>query len=218
MMKIDEINQSEVLKKGGDYTRYKSLELIADIISTRDIFGDIAEAGVWKGDFASAMNMVFPSRKLYLYDTFSGFCEEDVEIEIRNGYTQKSYFEPEKGYAEIFKSESKEKFEEIVMGKMLHPENVVIRKGNFPETVLEEKESQFACVSLDMDIYRPMRDGLDFFWERLSPGGYILIHDYNTPVHSGVRKAVEEFETDNGFVPMIPLTDICGTLALTKPF
>ena len=69
-----------------------------------------------------------------------------------------------------------------------------------------------------MDIYRPMRDGLDFFWKRLSPGGYIFIHDYNTPVHSGVRIAVVEFEVDYGTVPVMPLTDTCGTLVLIKPF
>ena len=155
---------------------------------------------------------------LYLYDTFSGFQQDDIDIEIENDYTPKSYFETGKGYAEVFKAETEEKFVEIVMGKMINPSNVILRKGNFPDTAQCDKNTKYAFVSLDMDVYRPMRDGLDFFYERLSPGGYIFIHDYNYPGHFGVNKAVEEFEKIMGFIPMFPLTDNCGTLVLNKPY
>lgn len=217
MMRIDENNQPTVLRRCGDYTRFKTLELVSSIVNNRNIQGDVAEAGVWTGDFAAAINLVFPDRRLYLYDTFSGFCEEDIEIEINNGFTSEDYFEPGKGYAEVFRSETEEKFIEIVMKKMKYPNNVVIRKGNFPDTADGEDNTTFALVSLDMDVYRPMRDGLDFFWERLSPGGYIFIHDYNYTGHFGVRKAVEEFEAKYGYVPMFPITDSCGSLVLHKP-
>ena len=49
-----------------------------------------------------------------------------------------------------------------------------------------------------MDLYRPTRDGLSFFYERLSNGGFIFMHEYNTPNHSGIRKAVAEFESKMG--------------------
>ena len=36
----------------------------------------------------------------------------------------------------------------------------------------------FALVHLDCDLYAPMRAGLEFFYPKLVPGGFMIIHDY----------------------------------------
>ena len=38
--------------------------------------------GVFRGEFASKINKCFPNSKLYLFDTFEGFDERDVKIEL----------------------------------------------------------------------------------------------------------------------------------------
>ncbi len=54
------------------------LENAGTIICKRGLEGVVAEAGVYKGDFAKEMNRVFFDRKIYLFDTFEGFPETDI--------------------------------------------------------------------------------------------------------------------------------------------
>jgi O-methyltransferase len=51
-----------------------SLELVAHEIYENNVIGEVAELGVYRGDFASIINALFPDRKLYLFDTFRGFA------------------------------------------------------------------------------------------------------------------------------------------------
>ena len=34
---------------------------------------------VYRGDFANSMSLMFPDRKIYLLDTFSGFDDRDID-------------------------------------------------------------------------------------------------------------------------------------------
>lgn len=49
--------------------------------------GNIAECGVNKGEFAYYMNKYFSDKRLYLFDTFSGFDEKDIKEEMEVGVT-----------------------------------------------------------------------------------------------------------------------------------
>ena len=46
-------------------------------------------------------------------------------------------------------------------------------------------------MHLDVDLYQPTRDALEFFYSRVNAGGMFLIHDYLWA--EGVRQAVQEF-------------------------
>ncbi len=46
-----------------------------------DCRASVAEAGVFQGDFARIINKSYPNRTLYLFDTFEGFSEKDIEYE-----------------------------------------------------------------------------------------------------------------------------------------
>jgi O-methyltransferase len=74
---------------------------------------------------------------------------------------------------------------------------------------------EYAFVSLDVDLYQPILAGLEYFYPRLSAGGYIFIHDYNNARFSGVRMAVEAFLAHT-HAPALPLPDFAGSLILTK--
>lgn len=61
-----------------DYMRYRTFEMCAKELNKSAIIGAVAEFGVFKGDFATLINRSFPDRKLYLYDSFEGFKENEL--------------------------------------------------------------------------------------------------------------------------------------------
>lgn len=156
--------------------------------------GAVAEAGVFRGEFAKEINRIFPDRTCYLFDTFEGFDEKDFAYEAEESMTED---------ARHLKMTS----EKLVYNKMPYKENIVIKKGYFPETT-DGIEDKFVFVNLDMDLYRPTFEGLRFFWPRLVKGGVILIHDYFTEIYPNVEKAVDDFEREmNMIFHKIPIGD-----------
>lgn len=189
-----------------DYVRHNTLNLLCDEIKRRNVPGDIAELGVFQGDFASLMNKMMPERTLHLFDTFEGFAEQDRAYEIEQGYTREEKF--------LGKWEFANTSVDLVLGKMSAPEKCVVHKGYFPSTIPVE-EKQYALVSLDCDLYAPMLAGLRYFVPRLSLGGYIMMHDYNDEDFRGNKKAVEECEKEFGHICKVPLPDCNGSMILS---
>lgn len=185
-----------------DYIRLSALEMAANEIYNNNIPGNIAEVGVYKGEFAKYMNAAFKDRPLYLFDTFEGFDSGDITNDKHHKY------------AEQAKNMFKDTSIDLVMSKMVHPDLCIIKKGYFPETAIG-LESEFAFVSLDADLYDPIYDGLKYFYPRLSKGGYIFIHDYNNAAFAGSKSAVKTFCRENS-VSYVPLCDGWGTAVITK--
>ena len=77
-------------------------------------------------------------------------------------------------------------------------------------------EDSFAFVSLDMDFEDSIYDGMEYFYPRLSEGGYIFVHDYNSDLR-GVERAIDRYESKLGkTICKMPLCDANGTLVITK--
>lgn len=145
----------------------------------------VAEGGVFRGEFSAVINRCFPNSKMYLFDTFEGFDNRDLEVEKR----------------EQFSDLSKEQFantsEEIVLSKLKNKEKVEIHKGFFPETAKGISDT-FCFVNLDFDLYQPILEGLRFFYPQMVNGSLILIHDYYNNALPGVKKAIEDYEEEIG--------------------
>lgn len=73
----------------------------------------------------------------------------------------------------------------------------------------------FAFVSIDADLYKPIYEGLKYFYPRLSPGGYIFVHDYNTHIFHGAKQAVRDFCNESR-VSFFPLSDHAGSAVIGK--
>lgn len=58
--------------------RIASLAAVAREIYRKKISRSVSEAGVYRGDFAKYINMLFPDRKLFLFDSSEGFDEKSV--------------------------------------------------------------------------------------------------------------------------------------------
>lgn len=195
-----------------DYFRYRTFEFLAEEISAAGIEGSVAEFGVFRGSFAALINQKFCDRKLYLFDSFEGFEPSEAEAEKKLGRCEEGFI-----------ISHKDTSVEILMNKLPHPQNAVICKGFFPESITEEaREERFAFVSLDVDFEESTYQGLEFFYPRLSEGGYMMIHDYKTysvNAHflEGVGKAVERYERKLGArLKKVPIADGAGTLIVVK--
>lgn len=185
-----------------DWVRYKTFEIIAQQIEK--ISGDIAEVGVYKGVFASWINRCLPNKTFYLFDTFEGFGYEEGLVEFQKGHCSK----------EFAIDSHKDTSIELVLNKMLFPDKCVIKKGLFPETA-KDLETTFSFVSLDVDFEESTLEGLRYFYPRLSKGGFIFVHDYDTSL-KGVKNAVNRFEEEEGAVIKIPMVDDGRTLIITR--
>ncbi len=185
-----------------DYVRDATLELLCREIDERQVPGALAELGVFRGDFAWLMSTYLPGRPVHLFDTFEGFHAADVTLDASEDlvphFLDFSATHPA-----------------TVAARFPQRELVTLHVGRFPGTT-EGVDGQFALVSIDADLYAPMVTGLRWFYERLSPGGAILAHDFNNVQFGGARKAVREFQRSSG-ATIVPLPDWGGTAVVVKP-
>ena len=69
---------------------------------------------------------------------------------------------------------------------------------------------------LDFDKYDPTMAALEFFYPRMNNGGYIFIHDYNSPESQwACSRAVNEFLSGKPEKP-IGISDAAGTALFRK--
>jgi len=156
------------------------LELINHL---NDINGSIAEVGAFQGGNALCtlqfMNQLNP-KKFYIFDSFAGFPElspNDPPSARRGDYNIETTFQAIQDTFSVF-SEAR------------------VIKGFVPETFNKvPKGEKFSLVFYDCDLYQPALDTFNFFWDKIVPGGYMLIHDYKTEKggFTGVKKATDEF-------------------------
>lgn len=185
--------------------RAATMRMLAEEIRERNVPGDVAELGVYRGEFAALINAAFPDRMLHLFDTFEGFAPQDVEVEQALGFSR--------AQAGDFSGTT----QQLVLGRMLHPEQAVLHKGYFPDTFVPCIDKQFAFVSIDADLYAPTAAALPLFWARLSPGGAIIVHDYDSAQFPGAGKAVREFCAREN-IRAIPLCDLHASALLVKAY
>ena len=187
------------------------LRNFAEFVHERGILGNVAECGVYRGEFAEYINKYFADRKLYLFDTFEGFSETDkqVNLSINDGIYEKSKFATDNN---MYASTSVAR----VLSRMPNPQNCIIKEGWFPESAAGVLDT-FCFVNLDMDLYQPILSGLEFFWDKMVCGGVILIHDYFHPeLKAGVQKALVDFEMRiKSKICKIPIGD-SSSIALVK--
>jgi len=175
-------------------SRIVFLEKLGELFAEKPINGSVAEGGVFQGEFACEINRIFPKKKLYLFDTFTGFDKRDTAIEEENKFSE---------YGEAHLSTTSE---ELVLNKLPHAENVIIRKGYFPETA-EGIDDTFCFVNLDFDLYQPTLAGLEYFYPKMVNEGIILVHDYFSEGYKGVKEAVKIFSQNNRRIKLFPIGD-----------
>lgn len=150
---------------------------------TRFIPGNIAEVGAYQGgnSLCGMLSPVWDTMKTYyIFDSFEGFpdvTENDPSTVGRGTYS-----------IDLTVQEVENSFHHLPQAKVI--------KGFVPETFSQlPQDEKFSLVFYDCDLYQPALDTYEFCWDRLSPGGVMLIHDYFAEPGGfhGVRKATDKF-------------------------
>lgn len=184
-----------------DYVRLSTLELVCHEIKKKNLAGNVAELGVYKGRFARYVNEYFADRTLYLFDTFEGFDNRDLASE-----TQKNFSSGKQDFSDTSV--------ESVLKLMKYPQKCKPVVGFFPESA-RNIDDQFVFVSLDADLYEPIYNGLQFFYPKMVSGGYIFVHDFNNDAYKGARQAVEQFCLEQK-INYLPIPDVGGSAIILK--
>jgi len=167
--------------------------LALQTIERERIVGALAELGVWRGMTSSFIHSQAPNRTLYLFDTFDGFPGEEArDVRFRDTNI------------------------ELVRRRIGDCSNVIFKAGAFPETACGLKSERFALALIDVDKYVSTLAGLNFFYPRVVRGGYIFLHDYNSPESEhGVSRAVGEFMKGRPEL-IIEIPDVWGSVVFRK--
>lgn len=184
----------------GDMGRFYFFCLLLDQLIKEGLQGDVAELGVYKGNTASLLANI--ARQIggtaYLFDTFEGFDRADLQG-------------VDAGKKVEFEDTSLEAVRALV-----GYDNVHFVRGRFPDSAAQiPQDLSFCVVHIDCDLYAPMRSGLEYFYPRLLPGGFLVLHDYSSLVWDGAEKAIDEFFADKP-EPLVPLTDGAGSVVVRK--
>jgi len=186
-----------------DTVRRDMIILLLRELVARKIEGDLAELGVYRGYSARLIHHYLPERKFFLFDTFTGFDERDTKSELEQTGRKASAVEF-----------SRTGIERALANIAPLNDNIEVVPGYFPQSAQPSlAQRKFAFVHLDADLYEPILAGLNYFYDKVAPGGFILVHDYNS--WPGSRKAVDQFFRDKPEIP-IPMPDKSGSALIRK--
>ncbi len=185
----------------GDLARFFFLSLACDQLLKEGIRGNTAELGVYRGNTAifAAKLAKETGGTAYLFDTFEGFAEQDL-----SGIDSNKSFE--------FADTSLERVK-----RLIDCESAVYCQGYFPATIQGNVpgDATFSLVHIDCDLYEPCKAALQYFYPRMLPGGFLIMHDYSSLYWDGVENAVDGFFHDKP-ESIIPVPDKSGTVAIRK--
>lgn len=192
--------------------------------------GDVVEAGVFQGKSllagAYVLSQVAPEKKIYGYDTFSGFPPigvpeddparfEDLHKEgrvsdalidrVRRNFSHLKYLNglKELNYETVSSSGAFENTSQAgieSLASYLELENLEFETGPFEETMTpgHGPGGPIAAAILDCDLHSSYLTALEFIWPRLSSGGIIYLDEYYSLKFPGARIAVDSFFEDRG--------------------
>jgi Macrocin-O-methyltransferase (TylF) len=168
------------LNNAGDVIRLWSLILNIKQVLAENIDGDLAELGVWRGNTAAILAFYASqySREVFLFDTYQGFDKKDLEGIDAN--------------QEIKFHDTSLSLVKKIIGNESSCCHFI--QGYFPDSLKDKMISgKFAIVSLDCDLYEPMKEGLNYFYPLMDKGALFLLHDYSSMSWAGAKKAIDEF-------------------------
>jgi O-methyltransferase len=200
--------------------RLISLSRGIDHIVQQRIPGDIVECGVWRGGSMLLVarklaRLKDTGRKLYLFDTFEGMSEpgsEDVSA-VDNTPARDLMNAADKMAGDNVWCYSSLDEVKANLGKAGYPlENIRFIKGKVEDTLPEPSIGQIALLRLDTDWYESTKHELETLYDKLVPGGILIIDDYGH--WSGSQKAVDEYIAAKKISIFLQRIDYTGRMAV----
>jgi hypothetical protein len=183
-------------------TRLRHLRYLINRILKENVPGDFIETGVWRGGACILMRAMLEvheirDRKVWVADSFEGLPPPDPER-----------FPADSGswlHTVAILAVSLEEVQRNFAKYGLLDEQVVFLKGWFKNTLPNAPIEQLALLRLDGDLYESTMDTLTALYDKVSPGGFIVIDDYNLPY---CCQAVTDFRTKNNITEQLEEIDL----------
>jgi hypothetical protein len=179
---------------------------------TASLNGCIAECGCFQGlsaHFLCSLERLrlpaFDGSGFFIFDSFAGLshpAEEDrIANDDRNAEALRVMCQPG-----AFAASLQEVRENLCAfpGISFHP-------GWIPDAFEGLPEREYRFVNIDVDLYEPTLETLEYFFPRLCPGGLMVSDDYSWP---GARCALETFAARHA---MLLETTPLGQAVLRRP-
>lgn len=165
--------------------------------------GDFVETGVWKGGACVLANAVIhefneeASRRVHVFDSFAGLPPPYMPQDKGDNHHSYSCLAID---LDTVKS---------VFNKYGYlTDNVIFRKGLFKDTMLETSDiEKIAVLRLDGDMYCSTIEVLNALYDKVQPGGIIIIDDWCLP---GAKNAVLDFLVKRDICPQLIRIDRCS--------
>jgi O-methyltransferase len=172
----------------------EKLAVLCRLITALDrdqVPGAIVECGTFKGGAAAVMaSRANGRRDLYLFDSFEGLPPPGVE----DGALARQQFQP--GWCASTEDDVRQAFAAAdASTAALH-----IIKGWFADTFPRTQLPPIALLHIDADWYDSVRLCLETWYDRITPGGYVVLDDYGR--WEGCTRAADEFLRKRGLPPL----------------
>ncbi|SRR5208337_591077 len=193
-------------------SRLDNIQACIEDVIRNDIPGDVIEAGVWRGGTAIFMKAVLAAhnsghRRLWVADSFEGLPVPDAELHPVEAKAHESkLMQDVYHHFAVDLDEVKSNFSRFD----LFDDSVQFLKGWFKDTLPFARIDHLSVIRLDGDYYESTMDCLINLYDKLSPGGYLVVDDYGQDDWTYCRKAVDEFRQANNITdPMIKVDSTC---------
>ena len=185
-----------------------SLLDITEYLEQNNIKGVFIEMGCWRGGMSALMAMNSSNRDIWLFDSFEGIPnlrKEDFdgsfEFEMKTKLN-KGELKPI-GALEASLDDAQYAMQNIAK----HPlKKTHYAKGWFQDTLPKyaSEIKDIALLRLDGDLYESYMVSLEALWDKVVPGGFVIIDDFAL---GGCRKAIQDFFKQKGIDPYLHNVD-----------
>lgn len=148
--------------------------------------GDIAECGSYQGSSAYFLARTNPKTSIHCIDSFEGLSEPE-EIDAATSSLARSW-----------KKGDLSSSEEVIRSNLAEFSNVVIHKGWIPDVFTKLPIRKYKLVHIDVDLYQPTKESLEYFFPKLTEKGIIILDDYGFLTCPGAKKAADEYFHSRG--------------------
>ena len=164
--------------------------LLGCLDDTADVDGAVVEIGCAYGVTTTFLYEYLEEsgidKRYVCIDTFSGFTGADIEFErTQRGKTH--------SYEAMFKRNRAAWFTESLARRRIT--DVVVIQADICEMDADRLPDKVAFCLIDVDLYRPVKVGIEKVWPRLSPGGMIVVDDcWTREDQSTIARHADEFD------------------------
>lgn len=178
--------------------RLDQLQACIEDVLRSNVPGDFLEAGVWRGGAAILMRGVLRAhgvadRLVWAADSFEGLPEPDA---ARFPKEAAAFHGPviRDAYDRLAVGLEDVKANFAAYG--LLDSQVRFLPGWFKDTLPSAPVGRLAVLRLDGDYYESTWACLEHLYDRLSPGGYLIVDDYGEDEWTDCRAAVDRFRAE----------------------